>query len=447
MDVPSGRLRRALFPLALFLAVGIFLILPKAQGFFFRDGDDPVVFFGDNVTKDGGYPVLIETYLLTRFPNWRLSFRNLGADGDTAWLRRRGGLEAAVARDIRALRPRAAAVSFGLNDARGGAERELPRYSEALAGLVSALRAAGSRVVVLTPTPEEGTHPDAPGGSEFNFGLNKFVLEAEQVAARAGVPSVDLFTPLLRAIEVAQVSAVDARLIPDGVHPGPAGHWVIAARILKSLGAPGLVSHAAIDFKERRVTAGQGCSVEIDRAAPPPELVFRRMDACLPWPVPEECHPALDLAGFDPLGELSRFTLQVTGLPDGEYEVLIDGESAGVFHSLQLEQGQNFTLAPGPVQSQMKELLALVIEKNALSVAWNNEVRLYQPPPWFISAEPGSRSAEEDKAAALLESRRAAEAARIEAQIRQIEERIGPLRKPVLRTWRVAPVAPEGGEF
>lgn len=437
---PVRTLRRALFPLALFTAVALFLLMPRAGGgFFFRNGDDPVVFFGDRVTAEGLYPLLIESYLLTRFPEWRLSFRNLGVSGDTAALDARGGLAASVSRDLRGLRPKAALLCYGQNDADGPAEERLPRYAAALDALLAALKSAGVRPAVLTPTPFEGTHADAPGGAEPNFTLNKFVLEAENAAARAGAPSADVFTPFLRAIETAQVAQPGLRLIPDGAVPGPEGQWLLAAVTLKKLGAPALVSHVSIDFAQRRVTAGEGCSAELDRSAPPDEIVFRRIDACLPWPVPEECHPALDLPGFDPLGDLSRFTLRVTGLPGGDYEVFIDGESAGVFHALELGEGRNFTLAPGPVRRRSEELLALLKKKNGLTLAWNTRVRLYRPPEWFLSPDPAARGGREQEAAALLEEKRAAEAARLEEEIRSIEARIEPLRRPAPRLWRVAP--------
>src|SRR2546428_1208922 len=59
-----------------------------AGDFFIKDGDR-VVFLGDSITEQRLYTTYIEAYALTRHPNWKLSFRNVGWGGDTSWLRQR----------------------------------------------------------------------------------------------------------------------------------------------------------------------------------------------------------------------------------------------------------------------------------------------------------------------------------------------------------------------
>src|SRR5438093_5354303 len=59
-----------------------------AGDFFIKDGDR-VVFLGDIITEQRLYTTYIEAYVLTRYPKWNLTFRNVGWGGDTAWLRQR----------------------------------------------------------------------------------------------------------------------------------------------------------------------------------------------------------------------------------------------------------------------------------------------------------------------------------------------------------------------
>ena len=60
----------------------------KDAGFFLHDGDR-VVFLGDSITEQKLYTTYIEAYALTRFPQAKFTFRNVGWGGDTAWLRQR----------------------------------------------------------------------------------------------------------------------------------------------------------------------------------------------------------------------------------------------------------------------------------------------------------------------------------------------------------------------
>jgi len=71
-----------------FLAALYWLISSAAADFFIKDGDR-VAFLGDSITEQRLYTTYIEAYALTRHPNWKLTFRNVGWGGDTSWLRQR----------------------------------------------------------------------------------------------------------------------------------------------------------------------------------------------------------------------------------------------------------------------------------------------------------------------------------------------------------------------
>src|SRR6185503_8699193 len=128
------RLFRTLFNTTI-LSAALCLAAPAAE-FFVHDGDR-VVFLGDSITEQRLYTTYIEAYALTRHPQWRLTFRNVGWGGDTAWLRQRAHpdesklfaadaaaqqkmVEDAVGRglrrDVLPLKPTAVTIDFGMND-------------------------------------------------------------------------------------------------------------------------------------------------------------------------------------------------------------------------------------------------------------------------------------------------------------------------------------------
>ena len=65
-----------------FVAMFIFGVTSaKADDFFFKDGD-VVVMIGDSITEQHLYSNYVEMWTVTRFPQWKLTFRNVGIGGD-----------------------------------------------------------------------------------------------------------------------------------------------------------------------------------------------------------------------------------------------------------------------------------------------------------------------------------------------------------------------------
>jgi hypothetical protein len=199
----------------------------------------------------------------------------------------------------------------------------------------------------------------------------------------------------------------------DAVHPGPAGHTIMAWAILKALGAPALVSRAELDGAAGKVLASEGCQVT-NLKAEPGTVTFDRVDAALPMPIDLKAEPALKLAPI--LQDLDQYELKVTGLPAGNYGLSIDGESVGNASSEDLAKGWNIANTAGPITKQAREVLALVFQKNNLFFQrWRN-IQLFEFPGWAQSPE--------------VESKRTAELARLDSQIADFEAQIDAARKP-----------------
>ena len=163
------------YPIGL-LGLLFFVASLKAGDFFLRD-NDRVVFLGDSITEQRLYTTFIEAYALTRHPQWRLSFRNAGWSGDTAFFRSRchtdGGalmsgdeatrqkmidetIERGLGRDVLALKPTVVTIDFGMNDVSVRPDTNLyATFLGCLKKMATLLRDKGARVAFLSPQPVE----------------------------------------------------------------------------------------------------------------------------------------------------------------------------------------------------------------------------------------------------------------------------------------------------
>lgn len=145
----------------------------KGSGIGIRDGDQ-VVFLGDSITEQRLYTTYLEAYWLTRYPTYKLSFRNVGWGGDTSWLRKRfetdentlfaaapevqqalveKAVAAGLGRDVLPLKPTIVTINFGMNDHSYQPFRQdiCNAYIRSQTQLVKTLKASGARVALITP--------------------------------------------------------------------------------------------------------------------------------------------------------------------------------------------------------------------------------------------------------------------------------------------------------
>jgi lysophospholipase L1-like esterase len=399
-------------------------------GFLLRDGGT-VVFLGDSITYQRLYTTYIEAYALTRFPKQAFTFRNVGVGGDTAWFRRRVASDenllfaasdteqqkmvekavgAGLARDVLPLKPTVVTVDFGMNDHGFGAFREdfFRAYCRSQKEIVRALTKSRVRVVLLTPQPIEESGP-RPDQDLRNQALRKFSDGLKAICSTDGAVFVDQFDPYMALILREHAADPNAFIGGDNgnggnsVHPGPAGHTLMAWAILRGLHAPALVSTMELDVSQperAKVVRAENCRVsnlKYDNGT----LSFDRLDDALPMPVDPRAEPALKLAPV--LDDLNRYEMKVTGLAAGRYNLTVDGDPAGSVTASELEKGCNLAIAPGPITRQAQLVLSLVFKKN--------EVFFDR---WFnvqLAGGPESRLAELDQQISGLEA--AINAARI----------------------------------
>lgn len=417
-----------------------------AADFFIRNGDR-VVFLGDSITEQRLYTTYIEAYTLTRFPAWDLTFRNVGWGGDTAWLRQRahpderelfaadagrqqgmveGAVQRGLERDVLPLNPTVVTIKFGMNDHSYQPFREdiFKAYVRSQERLGQVLGGAGARVAFLTPQPIEEKRAD-PDKDVRNLSLRRFSDGLREVASKREATFVDQFDPYL-SLMMRERSANPAAFIGggDAVHPGPAGHTLMAWIVLKGLGAGALVSRADIDGGAGTVTAAEGCTIQNLKVAGG-GVGFDRLDQALPMPIDARAEAALKLAPI--LAELNRYELRIAGLAAGDYEVKIDGEVVGKVSHEALAKGWNLAMEAGPITRQSRKVLDLVFQKNDVFFRRWRDVQLFTLPGW--AQNPSS------------DAGRKAELASMDRRIAELEAELKSLRQPVQHHVDVTPAA------
>ena len=222
--------------------------------------------------------------------------------------------------DVAGWKPTVVSVELGMND-QGGFSVE--QFIGNMGTMAQTIRSAGARPVFFTSSPINNGDTSAKLGG--NAKLHEFAVALKKFAAEAEIPFADQFHAVidvwgnnkpnenllgllttakslvqddnlagvehLRAFLAAQ--AKDPRPVSmqgDPVHPGPPGQLMMAAALLKELGATGFVSSATLDAAGK-VAEAKGCTID-DVKADGGKLAFDRLDECLPFPIPDEALPS-----------------------------------------------------------------------------------------------------------------------------------------------------------
>ncbi len=332
---------------------------PKAKEFFFKDGDRIVV-MGDSITEQHLYSNYLEMWTVSRFPKWKLTFRNVGIGGD-----RSTGGNSRFKRDVLAHDATALTVDFGMND--GGYQPFNPKllaaYMKGLQGIADQAKAAKIRVAWVTPQPVE--HNPGNKAESYNDTLEKFSDGVKDIALKNDGLFVDQFHPYGAVVKKARDAGEKGRITGgDAVHPGPPGQALMAASILKGMNFPRLVSD--VDFvaiTARAFVDGKNCKLKM-KGFPDGGRAFERHDEALPF-FPPEAKSILKWAPL--LEEMNYYGLRVRGLNKGQYEIRMNGKKVAEKSAEQLEAGVNLAaevLAAGPITDQVNKVWKTVQDKN-----------------------------------------------------------------------------------
>jgi lysophospholipase L1-like esterase len=346
--------------------------LHAADAFHLKDGDR-VVFYGDSITDQRLYTVITETYIVTRYPNLKVTFVHSGWGGDKVSGGGGGPIDERLRRDVLPYDPTVVTIMLGMNDGLYRAETEANDhvYFDGMRHIVESLKAAkpNVRIVLIQPSAYDDVTrlPSFPGG--YNEVLLSFSKWLANYAAEKSLETADLNRPLTAMLRNAnEISPEDAKkIIPDRIHPGFSGHLIMAEQLLKSWNARPVVASVTIEASPKGATLKSAqCARVSDLKHDSNGLSWTETDESLPlpfaqWEQMNAATFALVVKSSDVTQSLNDEPLTITGLRTGVYSLKIDGSTVATANDDQLARGLNLAVLKTPMSDQAKALYDLTV--------------------------------------------------------------------------------------
>jgi lysophospholipase L1-like esterase len=366
---------RTLCLLSLFIALAAAAF---AQGDFYLKPGDRVVFYGDSITDQRLYTTFAETFVVTRFPNMKVSFVHSGWGGDRVTGGGGGPIDMRLSRDVIPYKPTVMTVMLGMNDAsyRAFDQNIFNTYSTGYEHIVQSVKSSlpGIRMTLIQPSPYDDVTraPGFEGG--YNATLLRYSDYVKELATKNGLQVADLNNPVVAALKTANETdhATALKIVPDRVHPGPGGHLLMAEALLKAWNAPAIVTSVELDATAKKVTNTNRTRVSGVQWGN--TVSWDQLDSALPMPVDmNDPVVALSVRSSDFVQALDQQPLKVTGLTGGSYTLKIDGAAVGTFSGSELASGVNLALLPTPMAKQAAAVHALTLKHNNIHfIRWRN---------------------------------------------------------------------------
>ncbi|MGH9396978.1 MAG: SGNH/GDSL hydrolase family protein, partial [Terriglobia bacterium] len=378
-----------------------------SQKFHLQNGDR-VLFYGDSITEQRYYPVAIETYVRTRFPNLQVKFLNSAVGGARVTGNWTAPVDLSLKRDVFPFKPNIVTIMLGMNDGQYQPfdAAIFNTYKAGYVHIIQSLQAhlPGVKIVLIEPSPwDDVTHKPSypvnphhvPGG--YNSVLLRYSLFLRKVGTQHHFMIVDFNTPLVRLMEEAEKVNPDLaeKIVPGRVHPGASAELVMAQALLKAWNAPATVSHVEINASAGVVKRSDNATVA-DLLAGHGRCSWTQTDKALPYPImtlhsskwpqfppdpfgggTEKIFWQTSLLGSETINPLASMVtklaemyqaldseiLSVSGLKATGYTLNIDGNPVGTFSRKQLADGINLAQYDTPMMKQAYKVLNLVWDR------------------------------------------------------------------------------------
>ncbi|MDB5084949.1 MAG: lipolytic protein family [Bacilli bacterium] len=201
---------------------------------------DVVLFQGDSITDAGrnkekgddlgkGYPLMVSALFSARYPEKQVSFVNRGISGN-----RVKDLQARWQQDCLELKPTWVSIYIGINDTWRKYDRNDATSVEAFTAgyrelLVATKQTLDANIILVEPF----VLPVPEDRKAWREDLDPKINAIRELAREFST----LLVPLDGLFAQASTRAASAFWAPDGVHPSPAGHGLIAQAWLQTVGA------------------------------------------------------------------------------------------------------------------------------------------------------------------------------------------------------------------
>ncbi len=231
---------------------------PPTSGLLLKKGDRLAI-CGDSITEQKMYSRLIEDYLTACMPQLEIQVRQFGWGGERA-----DGFLARMTNDCLRFKPTIATTCYGMNDHeyRPYEPRIGDTYRKYSTAIVKSFKAHGMRVVLGSPGCVGNRSWWQPGATTEALNLNLCQLRniGIDVAKQEKVGFADVFWPMLNAAyEAPEKYGTNYQVSGnDGVHPGWAGHTIMAYAFLKALGVDGEIANFTLDLEGNKLAVSDG---------------------------------------------------------------------------------------------------------------------------------------------------------------------------------------------
>jgi acyl-CoA thioesterase I len=199
-----------------------------------------VLFQGDSITDAGrsreldadlgrGYAAMVAAWFSALYPERDVRFLNRGISGNRA-----KDLRARWQADCLDLAPSWVSIFIGINDTwrryDSGDPTSTEAYEESFRAILTAIQTElGAGIIILEPF----VLPTPPDRAAWRVDLDPKIATARNLAREFGA----IFVPLDGPFAAAATQRPMDFWLPDGVHPTPAGHALIAQAWLRAVGA------------------------------------------------------------------------------------------------------------------------------------------------------------------------------------------------------------------
>ena len=217
---------------------------------------------GNSITYAGQYVTDIETYCSISYPGQKIEFINMGLPSETVSGLSEPGhaggkfprpdLHERLDRVMALVKPDLVFACYGMNDGiyMPFDEERFAKYKEGINWLHDKYVKAGIRIIHITPPVYDELRGGKKGYAAVLDRYSEWLLSLKKTA---GWEVADIHFPMKKYLEahrkVDNALSIDGfALANDGVHPGEAGHWIIAKELLLYMGekqvasAPGILA-------------------------------------------------------------------------------------------------------------------------------------------------------------------------------------------------------------
>lgn len=322
--------------------------------------NDRVVFIGDTFAERAGLYGYIETLIHARFPELKLSFRNMGYSADTVGVHvadiqkgttedNRGSNRALnfgpMPQHLKEAKADVIVMCFGMADSFAG-KAGLDDFKTNLEFLLKHHSTqiyngkTPPRFILIGPIAHEKMGGQFPDPAEHNESLKLYSDAMKKVAAERKLPFVELFGPMKGVMDEFAAQKPDLgvprKLTINGIHLHQGGYYAAAHLILEGLGFP-------LPQWKIEVDGDGGAAKVTGRFLPPPPIDWRG----LPNSLKERLSIPLVWKG---------------GPKKGDFNIAIDEQFCT--SSLADDLARGLWLLQSPMQNETEKLRLAVVEQN-----------------------------------------------------------------------------------